>query len=103
MSNPLHWSIFRIGDPNALKIVSELGFGNIAIGALGVLSLFNAAWIVPAAVAMLVFYALAGGQHVRNAERTSSENWAMGRTCGRRWCWSDIGLRFTASRSINLP
>ena len=60
------------------KIVSELGFGNIAIGALGVLSIFNAAWIVPAAIAMAIFYALAGGKHVMNAERTASENWAMG-------------------------
>ncbi len=42
-------TIFRITDPNAMKIVSELGFGNIAIGALGVL----------------------------NAQRTASENWAL--------------------------
>lgn len=68
-------TIFRISDPNALKIVSELGFGNIALGAV---SIFNAAWIAPAAMAMAIFYALAGGQHVRNAQRTASENWAMG-------------------------
>jgi hypothetical protein len=74
-------TIFRIGDPNAQKIVNELGFGNVAIGTLGVLSLFNAAWIVPAAIAMLIFYVLAGGKHVRNAERTASENWAL---------WSDV-------------
>ena len=63
------------------KIVSELGFGNIAIGALGVLSIFNAAWIVPAAIAMAIFYALAGGKHVMNAQRTASETWAL---------WSDV-------------
>ena len=50
----------------------------LASGALGVLSIFNAVWIVPAAIAMAIFYALAGGKHVLNAERTSSENWAMG-------------------------
>ncbi|MGD9921832.1 MAG: DUF6790 family protein [Pseudorhodoplanes sp.] len=71
-------TIFRITDPNAAKIVSELGFGNIAIGALGVLTLFNANWIVPAAIVMAIFYALAGGKHVMNAQRTASENWAMG-------------------------
>ncbi len=71
-------TIFRIADPNAAKIVSELGFGNIAIGALGVLTIFNANWIVPAAIVMAIFYALAGGKHLMNAQRTSSENWAMG-------------------------
>ncbi len=71
-------TIFRIADPNAAKIVSELGFGNIALGALGVLTIFNAAWIVPAAIVMAIFYMLAGTEHVMHAERTSSETWAMG-------------------------
>ncbi len=74
-------TIFRITDPNAGKIVSELGFGNIAIGALGVLTILNANWIVPAATAMAIFYALAGGKHVMNAPRTSSDNCAT---------WSDL-------------
>ena len=71
-------TIFRIADPNAGKIVSELGFGNIAIGALGVLTIVNATWIVPAAIAMAISYALAGAKHVMNTQRTASENWAMG-------------------------
>lgn len=58
--------------------MSELGFGNVAIGALGVLTIFNAAWIVPAAIVLAIFYALAGGKHVLNTERTASGNWAMG-------------------------
>ena len=74
-------TIFRIANPNAWKIVSEIAFGNIALGALGTLTIFNAAWIVPAAIAMAIFYALAGGKHVLNAERTASENWAL---------WSDL-------------
>lgn len=74
-------TIFRIADPNAAKIVSELGFGNIAIGALGALTIVNATWIVPAAIVMVIFYALAGGKHVMNAQRTASENWAL---------WSDL-------------
>jgi predicted phage tail protein len=73
--------ILRIADPNALKIVNELGFANVAMGGLGVLTIFNAAWIVPAAIVLAIFYALAGGKHVLNAQRTSSENWAM---------WSDL-------------
>lgn len=71
-------TIFRIADPNALKIVKELGFANLAMGAFGVITIFNAAWIVPGAIVLAIFYALAGGQHVMNAQRTSSENWAMG-------------------------
>jgi hypothetical protein len=74
-------TIFRIADPNAAKIVSELGFGNIAIGALGVFTICNANWIVPAAIVMAIFYALAGAKHVMNAQRTASENWAL---------WSDL-------------
>jgi predicted phage tail protein len=74
-------TIFRIADPNALKIVNELGFANVAMGGLGVLTIYNAAWIVPAAIVLAIFYALAGGKHLLNAERTSSENWAM---------WSDL-------------
>lgn len=74
-------TIFRIADPNAMKIVSELGIGNIAIGALGVLTIVNANWVVPAAIAMAIFCALAGGKHVMNAQRTASENWAL---------WSDL-------------
>jgi hypothetical protein len=42
-------TIFRIGDPNALKLVNELGFGNIASSALSVLTIINAARIVLAA------------------------------------------------------
>lgn len=38
-------------------------------------------WIVPTAIVTMIFYALAGGKHVTNAQRTSSENWAL---------WSDL-------------
>ncbi len=64
-----------------MKIVNERGFANIAMRALGVLTIFNAVWVVPAAIVMLIFYGLGGGKHVLNAQRTSSENWAT---------WSDL-------------
>lgn len=66
-------TIFRIGDPNAEKLVTEIGFGNLSIGLLGLLSIFNAGWIVPAAIAGCAFYLLAGIKHVMNRERTSVE------------------------------
>lgn len=71
-------AIFRITDPNARKIVKELGFANLAMGAFSVLTIFNAGWVVPGAIVLAIFYALAGGQHVMNAQRTASETWAMG-------------------------
>jgi hypothetical protein len=74
-------TIFRVSDPNALKVVNELGFGNVAIGTLGALTIFNAAWLVPAAIALLIFYVLAGAKHVLNAQRTVPENRAL---------WSDL-------------
>src|SRR5690606_10185083 len=74
-------TIFRVSDPNALKVVNELGFGNVAIGTLGALTIFNAAWLVPAAIALLIFYVLAGAKHVLNSQRTVPENRAL---------WSDL-------------
>jgi hypothetical protein len=70
-------TIFRIGDPSAQKIVAELGFGNVAIGTLAVLTIFKAAWVMPAAIAGFLFYALAGAKHVFNRDRTPPENVAM--------------------------
>lgn len=70
-------TIFRIKDPAAHKIVSELGFGNLAIGLLGVLSLFRDDWLLPAAISGGLFYGLAGIKHVLNSEWTETEIIAM--------------------------
>ena len=67
-------SIFGIRDPDAQKIVQELGFANVSMGLLGVLSLAFPAWLVPSALAGCVFYALAGVKHVFNAGRSAKEN-----------------------------
>lgn len=70
-------SIFQIADRDAEKVVVELGFANLSIGLLGLLTIFEPGWIVPAALAGGLFYALAGIQHVRNAKRTTKEVIAM--------------------------
>jgi hypothetical protein len=70
-------TIFETKDPGARKIVSELGFGNVSIGLIGLASLYWPGWIVPAAVCGGLFYGLAGLQHVRNGRRSLSENIAM--------------------------
>jgi hypothetical protein len=66
-------TIFRIADPNAEKLVTEIGFGNLSIGLLGLLTIVFPAWIVPAALAGGLFYLLAGIKHVMNRDRTSAE------------------------------
>src|SRR5690242_1106947 len=44
-------SIFDIKDQGALAIVREVGFGNLAIGALELASLIKPHWVAPAAIA----------------------------------------------------
>jgi hypothetical protein len=55
--------IFEIKDPTMFGIVREVGFGNIAMGTIGLASLINTGWVVPAAVAGGLFYGLAGVGH----------------------------------------
>lgn len=69
--------IFRIEDPAVLIVVQELGFANLTIGTLGVLSLFQAGWIPAAALAGGLFYALAGIRHLLKNARNSTETIAM--------------------------
>jgi Family of unknown function (DUF6790) len=53
-------SIFAIKDMSALAIVREVGFGNLAMGTLGLLSLAYPDWVVPAAIVGGLFCGLAG-------------------------------------------
>lgn len=69
--------IFNIKDPEASKIVSELGFANISMGLLGVLSLFYPDWIVPVALCTGLFLGLDGIKHAANRGRSAKENVAM--------------------------
>ncbi len=67
-------TIFETKDPGARKIVSELGFGNVSIGLIGLASLYWSSWTVPAAVCGGLFYGLAGLKHLQNGRRSTSEN-----------------------------
>jgi hypothetical protein len=58
-------------------LVRELGFANVAMGLLGVLSLLVPSWQLGAALAGGVFYALAGANHVFQIHRNRLENVAM--------------------------
>jgi len=69
--------IFDIKSAEPLPVVRELGFANISTGILGVCSIFNSGWVMPAAIVGGLFYGLAGLGHVFKKERNLLENVAM--------------------------
>lgn len=70
-------TILGIQGDDALLLVRELGFGNLAIGGVGTLSLLFAGWVVPAALVGGLFYGLAGVNHALQQHRNPKENLAM--------------------------
>lgn len=68
--------IFEIEDPAAQPVVRELGFANLALGLLGLLSLLPG-WTPPAALAGAVFFGLAGWKHTKASERNATRTVAM--------------------------
>ncbi len=70
-------TIFKMTDPDTRKIVMELGFRNVWIALLALLSVHRADWITPAAIVGAVFYSPASLQHARNKERSGLETIAM--------------------------
>jgi hypothetical protein len=75
-------SIFDIDAPAAHAIVREVGFGNIAMGTLGLASLFEPSWVVPAAIAGGIYYGLAGLGHL----------FRQGNLQERVALWSDLAI-----------
>jgi hypothetical protein len=73
----------QVKDEAAYKLVRELGFGNLAIGVTGLLSLPLPVWTLAAAMCGGLFYGFAGAQHTFTRKRTTNESWAM---------WSDLWL-----------
>jgi uncharacterized protein DUF6790 len=70
-------SIFDLNDQDALGIVREVGFGNLAMGALGLASLIKPEWIVPAAIVGGLYYGLAGLGHLLRKTRNFKEQTAL--------------------------
>ncbi|MBS0431406.1 MAG: hypothetical protein JSS21_03220 [Proteobacteria bacterium] len=68
--------ILGLKTDEALVVVRELGFANLAIGAMGVASLWLPAWRTAAAAVGAIFYGLAGIQHVFQ-QRNRLEDVAM--------------------------
>jgi hypothetical protein len=69
--------IFNLKGDDALPIVRELGLANIAMGTLGLVSLWLPAVTWPAALVGGLYYGLAGALHVGRGEKTFNERFAM--------------------------
>lgn len=66
---------------NTLLIVQELGFANIAMGALAVIGAFVPAWWIPAAIPGGIFLGQAGLRHVAKRDKGLEERVAT---------WTDL-------------
>jgi hypothetical protein len=69
--------IFGAHEPASLPIVREVGFGNLAFGTAGFLSLFRPDWVVPAALVGGLYYGLAGLGHIPRKNKNALEWMAM--------------------------
>ncbi len=70
-------TILGLSSDESLVLVRELGFANLAFGAIGLLSLALPSWVWPAALAGAIFYGMAGLAHIFQAGRNRLENVAM--------------------------
>ena len=69
--------ILGITGSEPLIFVQELGFANLSMGVLGLCSILNGAWTLPAAIVGGLFIGLAGMRHTLSKERNLLENGAM--------------------------
>jgi len=69
--------LLGVKDSSANVLVRELGFGNLAIGTTGALTLTIPNWTLAAAMCGGMFYGFAGLQHIFAKHRTTEETWAM--------------------------
>jgi hypothetical protein len=66
--------IFNLRDnQESLPFIRELGFANISMGLLGVVSFFNQEWRLPAAITGGLYFGLAGFLHVFRKAATFNE------------------------------
>lgn len=60
----IHGRRYLRNNKASFAIVREVGFGNLAMGALGLLSLAQSTWVIPAAIVGGLYYGLAGIGHI---------------------------------------
>ncbi len=69
--------IFGLKSSESNVLVRELGFGNLALGVIGILSLWLPSWRLAVALAGGLFYGMAGVTHILQRHRNRLENVAM--------------------------
>ncbi len=69
--------ILGVHGEDSLILVRELGFANLAIGAIGLVSFLRPEWQLAGALAGGIFYVLAGVNHLVRRGRNRLENVAM--------------------------
>jgi len=70
-------TIFGIKGASANPVVREVGFGNLSLGTLGVLSLAMSSWVIPAALAGGLYYGLAAIGHMARGHRNAHGQLAL--------------------------
>jgi hypothetical protein len=69
--------IFNIHDKAAFSIVREVGSANLAMGTLGICSVFRPGWVVAAAMAGGIYYGCAGLVHLWRRDKNIVKYIAM--------------------------
>jgi hypothetical protein len=69
--------IFHLKTAESFVVIRELGFANIALGVMGILSVINSNWRILAAVIGGLFFGLAGLQHLFKKPDSRNEVIAM--------------------------
>jgi hypothetical protein len=69
--------IFHMKTAESFVVIRELGFANIALGVMGILSVINSNWRILAAIIGGLFFGLAGLQHLFKKPDSRNELIAM--------------------------
>ena len=70
-------TILGLKSEESFVVVRELGFANVALGAVGLASLMAREWVLAAALSGAIFYSLAGLNHARQPVHGLHERVAM--------------------------
>src|ERR1700722_12046450 len=69
--------IFHFKSDDSFPIIKEIGFANISMGSVAILSLFLPSWRIPAAAAGGLYFGLAGCLHLFKKRDSTNETIAM--------------------------
>ncbi len=69
--------IFHLDSPDSFPILRELGFANICLGLVGIVSLFRPEWRIVSAFASGLYYGIAGVQHGLKKTSGTNEKFAL--------------------------